>query len=164
MSKKKKNNLAEATSSISINGNVTLKFVCGDKVIKKKQINNTATKRLFHGIALYLIKTPSDDYTPTFMGVGSNNQRLSSDETLNRASLLSEYIGRRVILTKHLAQPVSNGYTVPFSAVFPSNLIGSENPIGEFGLFSTLSSDSLLARVSLGELEYIPAGLSLIVE
>lgn len=161
---KKSTQVAESRSSLQVDGNVTLKYMSGKKLIKTKKLNNSATMRLLQGLALYLCRASGDEFLPAFMGVGSNNQLLTPDESLKRDSLMNEYSGRRVVLTRHSPEITDDGYKAPFSATFPSSLIGSENPIGEFGLFSTLSSNSMLARVVLSELEYIPAGLTLIVE
>ena len=155
---KKKQNMAE--SKLLINGNVTLKFMSGNKLITKKVINNRATLHLLQGIALYLIKESNQELLPVFMGIGS-----STDETtdIKKYSLESEYVGKRVVLTRHNIRSTENGFIAPYSATFPSSLVG-DNPIGELGLFSTLSGDSMLARVNLNIVEVIPAGLTLIVE
>lgn len=171
MSKKKVNKVVDTPqeSTIQYAGNVTLKFMRGDKVIKTQVYHNSCTLSM-----LYLICNAMAGYIdgkPQYMGIGKNNTNTNITDT----GLHDEVAGYRVVVTSNstTTKTQTTGTTTKpigaqciLSAVFPYALL-SGTKIGELGLFKTKSEQDLLARVTFAtpiEIDDDNKGVSLYVE
>lgn len=175
MSKVKKNNInKEPTDSLAYKGNVKIKLAKGKTIIKEYDTKNTGTNLLFEGIALGLVggyvSRTLDSYLPQYIGVGYTQEVLQPttlDQTDLQAYKLSQVGPRVKISPMNIQKNKEGGYIAPFSAVIPNSTIISANPnglINEVGLFSTLNTKSLLARIYFEEPIQVSSGMSLIVE
>lgn len=162
--KKKTKNTKE--EQIQLHGNVTLKLVKNNRVVKTIENKNTATNRMLYGIMLHLTNLDSQNinkYRPNYMGVGSGD---STNETLEIATLVSleDPIGNLVDIDSRspVRDEEHNRVTGALVGLFTYSMVG-EAVIREIGLFATDDTATLLARVKVNSLQLSP-GMSLIVE
>ncbi len=176
MAKKKEVKDTEPISSVSSIGNVKIKVARGNTILKEYKFKNTATNLLFHGIALGLVggyaSGSLDSYLPQYIGIGyveSGLNPTTKDQT-DLQAYSGTAIGPRIKLSSmNVYGDTSNGkYTAPFSVTIPYSSIisaNTEGKINELGLFSTLNTKSLLARIYFSsDPIVVTSGTSLIVE
>lgn len=154
-------------TAIAYKGTVTLKFMSGDKLIKKYTVDNSSTMRLLNSIAYFISGWPSSD-KPNYMGIGRSNSTSGWD--INTYKLLDEYNGLRTsvdarsVVEARDSNNILKGSMARFTAVFPFSLINSLT-IGEIGLFSGKTGDNLLARITIpGDPIVVSEKLSLTIE
>ena len=163
MAKKKTVN-TNKSSIITYEGNVSLKLVRNGNIIKKSTIKNNGVNELFYGIAEWLTSEGSQIRKPNYLGIGNGE----GGTTVDLNSLINEYSGKRVGLTgKYFTiNEDNNGYIANFTATITYASIGG-SPIKEIGLFGTISTDSLLARITTpgdGSGIILPIGTDLIID
>lgn len=148
-------------SAIGYQGNVTLKICKGKKVVKTIKQNNSGVGRLFHGLALALINgfnvNTLDNYIPKYLGIGYKNPYPNTATDYNATTLESADGGvmLRVKLQPNNVYNVEGvGWVAPFSAIVTAaQLKALDYKVNELGLFSTVNTDTLLARI-------VPTGAS----
>lgn len=152
---------------INYDGNVHLKVMQGNALLKRYDIKNSGTMRLFQGIGYFLSGSTInlDAYKPKFLSVGTGIVLESTDPTMT--SLYNEMNINRILLnTSNISlNAYVNAVTIPLSTVIPFSTIGN-TPITEIGLFSTATSNTLLARIVIPS-EYqisLESGQSLVIE
>ena len=164
------NEIKKATvQGIKYNGNVTLKWVKDNKVIKTKQIKNSPTSLLLRGISSFLLDYPTTNLIPRYLDVGKNNS--TNESTFNMVKLKETILNSRIILYRYAPQSIGESYTARFYTSIPSTATVPGQEIKEIGLFGTASGDSLLARIIITDEEIsengsvtIPDGTVLFVE
>lgn len=151
-------------SSIKEEGNVKLKVVRGKKILKTISINNTATRDLFFGIAMVLLKRTYDStvtYSPRYLGLGKGS---TTEDTFTRTDLEEPLTMSRVpIRDDSSIKETQSEVSVTFQAIVPYSSVNDQD-IYEIGLFGTETGSTLLARVQLTEVLNLELGTSLIVE
>ena len=133
---------------INYDGNVHLKIMQGNNLVKTYDIKNSGTMRLFQGIGYFLSGSTLnlDSYKPRFLSVGSGIVAATTDPTMT--TLYNEMNINRILLnTNNISlNAYINAVTIPLSTVIPFSTIGS-TAISEIGLFSDATSNTLLARI-----------------
>ena len=165
MGKKKKESQTTSnnSSTLQYKGNVKLSIKQNGIVTKEYKINNTGTSLLFQQLALGLIQFPNF-LTPNFIAVGSN----STGNTLTLNALVDEIPNSRTPLTNKKVSAVYDkseviGYKAEFTGAQYYSTIGSVN-ISEIGLYGDISSNTLLARITLQDTIHLDLGQNLIIE
>lgn len=153
-------------SSIKEEGNVKLKVVRGKKILKTVSINNKATKDLFFGIAMVLLKRTYDstvNYSPRYLGLGKGT--LPEGEDVFTHTDLEEPLtmSRVPIRDDSSIKEITSGVSVTFQGIVPYSSVNDQD-IYEIGLFGTETGGTLLARVQLPGVLKLELGTSLIVE
>lgn len=148
MGKKKTVKVTETPkeSSIQYAGNVTLKFMQGNKVLRKEVHHNTCTLAMLELICNAM--AGKLDGAPQYMGIGKNNSATDITDT----GLHDEVAGGREIVVagsteSKLQDNVAVGKQCVLTATFPYALLNVTSSIGELGLFRTKAEQDLLARV-----------------
>ena len=150
---------------INYDGNVHLKVMQGDTLVKRYDIKNSGTMRLFQGIGYFLSGSTINlsEYKPKYLGTGVVLQ--TTDPTMT--SLYNEMNISRILLnTDNISlNAYINAVTIPLSAVIPYSTV-TDSTISELGLFSTPTSNTLLARVVVPSSTRITLkqGQSLVIE
>lgn len=151
-------------SSIKEEGNVKLKIVRGKKILKTVSINNKATRDLFFGIAMVLLKRTYDstvNYSPRYLGLGKGT---TSEDIFTNTDLEEPLTMSRVpIRDDSSIKETKSEVSVTFQGIVPYSSVNDQD-IYEIGLFGTETGSTLLARVQLPEVLNLELGTSLIVE
>jgi hypothetical protein len=151
-------------SSIKEEGNVKLKVVRGKKILKTVSINNKATRDLFFGIAMVLLKRTYDstvNYSPRYLGLGKG---ITSKDIFTNTDLEEPLTMSRVpIRDDSSIKEAKSEVSVTFQGIVPYSSVNDQD-IYEIGLFGTETGSTLLARVQLPEVLNLELGTSLIVE
>lgn len=159
-----------STDTLSYTGNVTLKLQKGKHIVKTVNIKNTATMRMFEGIAYMLINGFSIDlepFTPHYLAVAySESTPTATNVTDTDLSVGIENAVTARLIASNIFQSESS-WVAPFSAVISYQALNLFNgKVNELGLFATNNSKTMLARIVLDPEDEIvvQAGMNLIVE
>lgn len=131
-------------SSIKEEGNVKLKVVRGKKILKTVSINNKATRDLFFGIAMVLLKRTYDstvNYSPRYLGLGKGT---TSEDIFTRTDLKEPLTMSRVpIRDDSSIKETKSEVSVTFQGIVPYSSVNDQD-IYEIGLFGTETGSTLL--------------------
>ena len=165
MAKKKKEKDKNIAVSTVVAGNVTIKVMKGKRVVSTQNIHNVGTLDLFYGLISSMSGNVNVSCIPRYIGVGKGTATVSDDVVLLKG-LIDEYPIVRPELITNFGGPYKSelNHTVSGSCqgVIPYSMI-SVLPITEVGLFGTVDTSTLLARVEIAETRLSP-GQSLLVE
>ena len=167
-------------SQVGYCGNLNIKVMRGNRVVKEFNEHNTGTKRLFTGLALALIGDNNKswyNYLPKFLGFGTNNSVATSFNEPDlknpcKAGTSPNQVPVRVAISSgnpyvDSVGSIDVGIIAPFTAVIPYASIKSflgDPGIGEFGLFSDIDGETLLARITLtSPITNIDEGMNLLL-
>lgn len=65
--------IAKPKENVAYQGDVTLKLMNKNKLVKKYTIKNSCTSLLLQSIALFLTRSVNTNLLPAYMGIGTNN-------------------------------------------------------------------------------------------
>lgn len=159
-----------STDTLAYEGNVTLKLQKGKRIVQTINTKNTATMRMFEGIAYMLINGFSIDlepFTPHYLAVAYHPTDLLVETDVTATDLQDGGIRNAVTarLTSSNIFQSGSSWVAPFSAVITSQALSSTNGlVNELGLFATNNSSTMLARIILQNPIEVQAGMNLIVE
>ena len=164
---KKKDINAKVSNNAGYQGNVTLRIKQGDRIVKTINTHNAGTQYFFYGIAYAISGEIQGSYLPKYISAGTGTYSGSEEYALTGlVSELSDLSGSRPLLVKNYKSPQydgNGGVSVTYQGLLPSSLIGASS-VQELGLFGTVDSASLLARIQLDSPLQLDPGQSLIVE
>lgn len=143
-------------SALSTGGNVTVKKIRRNAVVKTSKYNNHATSNLLYGIARFIrgdfrdFPTASDNFLPKFLGVGIGEP---ADPSASDTSLINELqITRRFdVVPGRVEQYQSDGVIkLILTSFITSNVVGGRE-LTEIGLFTsaTPGQGNMLAKVNI---------------
>lgn len=150
----------------ALKGNVKIKVMHGNRLVKSYEKHNEGTLNLFYGLVTCLSGSPAREYLPNYISVGDGTRDPGTSVTTSGLQHELDTMTRVKVTPNFKGPSISSAdgsVSTIYQAIIPYSSIG-DTTVKELGLFGTLSGSDMVARVQPDEPISLSLNENLIVE